>query len=349
MNNFRNLILITSINTLLVGCGDWQKAPIEDLKELREKARAENNLGTVKPREITNTVIVEKPKVVIKEESTIDDKFIVITPDAQMTFNETQESVFKVRARVLIPGVEIKLVAQGLPQGAVLEASKSEKDLYLIRWTPALYTVPSNANMRTFTAKLVAEIASVANDSNAQLLRGLVREKEINLFLFRTQESPSPVKVSGLTNEVMEGTSTPFEVTVRVPGVDDKAAQKPRLTISYDGVSYTAGNNFLEQDGSRHIVADLNKKEPVYMGDFVWKFVLLFDTKNIPVQPQLAKDGTFLLNSDGTRVRFSVKALSPFGLATPEHLVQLKIRLKPVATPEVPASDAAAGNGEKAL
>lgn len=330
MNHIKSFLVLLPVGLTLAGCGGWKKDPTSgsavSLDEVRKYSKEQLATGPEKPRVITNTVVVEKPVQVVKEESTIDDKFIVITPDSQMTFNEGQAATFKVRARVLIPGVQVKLSAQGLPDGATLTTAGQEKDLYNITWKPALYTVPSNASMKTYTVKLVAEIVVADDAKNAAQLKGLVREKEINLFLFRNQEAPSALTVQSLPSEVSEGQLTPFTVTVNVPGIDGSASAKPRLVVSYDGVSYTAGNSFLELDGSRYVVADLNQKDAEYVGDSKWKFSLLFDTKNISVQPQLAKDGTIMKNSDGTRVRLSFKAYSPFGLATPEQLTQVKIK-----------------------
>lgn len=321
-----SLLLLT---ILIAGCGGGgKKNPVgSDLKTIREQGKTVTQMGPQKPREIIKTVIVEKPKVVTREESTIDDKFLVITPDPQMSFNEGQKASYKVRARVLVPGVKIKLVATDLPAGATFEPSASEKDLYVLSWTPALYTIPSNTNMKTYTVKLTAQVLSAENAQEAEKLKSLVREKEVALFLFRNQELPSELKISGLSNEVVEGEEpVPFTVTVKVPGMDNRAPQKPRLVVSYDGVGYTAGNSFLELDGSRYVIADLNKKEAEYLGNFQWKFSLLFDTKNISVQPQLAKDGSVMKNSDGTRVRLSFKVYNGTGLSTPDTLHQLKIR-----------------------
>ncbi|MGZ3773365.1 MAG: hypothetical protein ACXVCY_02705 [Pseudobdellovibrionaceae bacterium] len=333
----QSLMTLLSLSLLISGCSDYQKNPVPDLDQLRANGKVEVEKGPNEPRVITNNVIVEKPVIVVKEESTIDDKFIIITPDAQMTFNEGQKAQFKIRARVLVPGIEIKLKASGFPDGAVLEKSKDEKDLYTLTWTPALYTVPSNAVMKSYTVKVSAEVTSAENPADAEKLKGLVREKEFNLFLFKNQEAPTDLAVSGIPSEVNEGTLTPFSVTVKVPGTDDKGAQKPRLVINYDGVSYTAGNNFLELDGARYVVANLNKKDAEYLGDNKWKFTLNFDTKNISVQPQLSKDGTVAPNADGTRVRLSFKAYSPYGLSTPETLVQVKINyVKPTVPAPVP-------------
>lgn len=334
MKKKQTLITLMSLSLFAAGCGEYQKNPIEDIGQMRKNAKVEMQRGPDKPRTITNEILVEKPILVVKEESTIDEKFIVITPDSQMTFSEGQQSQFKIRARVLVPGIAVKLSAQGLPEGARLEKSTQEKDLYILTWTPDLYIVPANAAMKSYTAKVTAEVSEANNPQEAEKLKGLVREKEFSIFLFRNQEAPSSLTVSGLSSEIVENSLTPFNVIVKVPGTDAKAPQKPRLVVSYDGVSFTAGNNFLELDGARYIVADLNKKDAEYIGDSKWKFTMIFDTKNIAVQPQLAKDGSLLRQADGTRVRLNFKVYSPSGLSTPESLTQIKIRYsKPLAAP----------------
>ncbi|WP_374028840.1 hypothetical protein [Bdellovibrio bacteriovorus] len=335
MKNTQTLIPVLALS-LLAGCGEYSKDPVPELQKMRENAKVQIQQGPDKAREIVKTEIVEKEVVVVKEESTIDEKFIVITPDPQMTFNEGQTSQFKIRARVLVPGIEVKLTAAGLPEGARLERSQKEKDLYLLTWTPALYSIPANYAMKSYPVKITAEVTSANNQAEADKLKGLVREKEVNLFLFRNQEVPSELAVAGLTQEVNEGTLVPFTITVKVPGIDDKTPVKPTLVVSYDAVSYTAGNRFLELDGARYVMLDATKKDAEYLGDSKWKFTRVFDTKNISVQPQLAKDGTVLAGADGTRVRLSFKVYSPYGLSTPESLTQVKIRYaQPVTTPEV--------------
>lgn len=346
MKKNQTLITLMSLSLFAVGCGEYQKNPVSDLQQMRQNAKVEIQKGPDKPRTITNEIVVEKPVLVVKEESTIDEKFIVITPDPQMTFSEGQAGQFKIRARVLVPGITVKLTAQGLPEGARLEKSTQEKDLYLLTWTPQLYTIAANAAMKSYTAKVTAEVASANSAQEAEKLKGLVREKEFNLFLFKNQEAPSALTVTGLNSELDENTLNTFNVTVKVPGTDEKVPQKPRLVVSYDGVSYSAGNSFLELDGARYVVADLNKKEAEYVGDSKWKFTLIFDTKNIAVQPQLSKDGTLLSKADGTRVRLSFKVYSPSGLATPETLSQVKIRYtKTISAPRFDVS----GLGQQGL
>lgn len=346
MNSVLKLIPhgILPLGILISGCNNWSKNPVPSnqgvtLQDLRVNAKNNLQKPQDKPRVITETVIVEKPKVVVREEATIDDKFIVITPDSRMTFNEGEQASFKVRARVLIKDVQVKLKAQGLPEGANFTASEKEKDLYIISWKPALNTIPTDEVGKIYTIKLTAEIIPGANTKNASQLQGLVREKEVELILFRTQQAPSDLRIENLATVIKEGDLTYFSVTAKIPGIDGSSALKPRLVISYDGVSLSAGNNFLELDGSRHVVADLQRKSAEYLGDSKWKFNLLFDTKNISVQPQLSRDGSELKNADGTRVRLSFKVFSPYGLSTPETLTQIKIDHLPkvIETPSAPA------------
>ncbi len=346
MNSVLKLIPhgILPLGILISGCNNWSKNPVPanqgvTLQDLRVNAKNTLQKPQDKPRVITETVIVEKPKIVVREEATIDDKFIVITPDSRMTFKEGEQTSFKVRARVLIKDVQVKLKAQGLPEGATFSLSAKEKDLYIISWKPALNTIPTDEAGKIYTIKLTAEVIPGASNKNASQLQGLVREKEVDLILFRTQESPSELKIENLATEIKEGELTYFSVTAKIPGIDGSSALKPRLVISYDGVSLSAGNNFLELDGSRHVVADLQRKSAEYLGDSKWKFNLLFDTKNISVQTQLSRDGSELKNADGTRVRLSFKVYSPYGLSTPESLTQIKIDHLPkvVETPQVPS------------
>lgn len=346
MKNTKTLIPLVALTLVAAGCGEYSKDPVSDLETMRENSRIEIQKGPDKARVINNDVVRTEYIYVTKEESSIDDKFITITPPLDGSFAEGQAGQISIRAAVHIPGVEIKLTGQGLPEGARLEKSQKDKDIYILSWTPALYTIPTTAAKKTYSIKLVAEVVKANSAQELETLKGLVREKTFNIDLYRNQEAPSGLTVSGLESEVSEGSLIPFTVTVKVPGTDANAPKKPRLSVIYDRVSYTAGNSFLELDGSRHVVADLTKKDAEYVGDSKWKYTLIFDTKNISVQPQLAKDGTLIANADGTRVRLSFAVQSPYGLTTPETLVQVKIRYtKAIAAPRFDVS----GLGQQAL
>ncbi len=350
----KNTSLVLTLILALAGCGTKKNPVGSDLTQIRKEGKVATEMGPAKPTQVTNTVIVKDQEKVNYEVTPLDQNAFVISLDPQMSFNEGQSNQYKIRARSLIKDVQIKLVAENLPTGATLTASPDEKDLYLLSWTPAYHTIASNENMKTFSVDLKTEVLSAPDTETLKKLKDLNQNKKISLFLFKNQELPSDLKINGLPSEVKEGTEPfSFTVTALIPGMDKNSAQKPRLVVSYDGMSYSAGHDYLEMDGSRYVVADSNKKDPEYLGKGIWKFTLQFDTKNISVQPELAKDGKLMSNADGTYTRLSFKIYNAIGLSTPETLAQVKILYnRPIATPRFDLSglaqkDLEVSRGEK--
>jgi len=345
MKNFQQQLIILLPTLILAACGGkYEKNPVPDLDQMRQNAKLQQAQGPDAPRVIHDqgqTVVKEVPVTI--GETKIDSNSIVIVPDPQMNFNEGQSSTFKIRVQVLVPGVTVRLTAKGLPDGAQLTdvSTPQDKGVYALTWNPALYTIPMNADpvMKLVSVHLVADVVGATDPKLADSLKGLTREQDISLLVFRAKGIPSDLKVDGLGAEVQEGQVTAFTVTATVPGVDAQTPQKPSIEKDYDNLSITAGNNFRELDGSNYIMRDVNKMDPEYLGNFKWKFYLTFDTKNVPVQPQLAKDGSVMAQADGTRVRFTLKVRSPYGVATPATLVQLKIKhIAPPAQPVQPTT-----------
>ncbi|WP_413293953.1 hypothetical protein ACLSU7_02345 [Bdellovibrio sp. HCB185ZH] len=338
MKTVKSLMIAIPAAMALTACDGWQKNPSSDLQEMRAQAKTITEMGPDKPQTITETVVVTKPSpvevtktvVVEKEvevkvkETDITRSMILLTADSEMTFSEGVSSSYKIRASLPVPGAAVTLTASNLPEGASLKPS-SEKDVYVLTWNPPMYTVDAGKSLKSIPVKFTATVTNAGTSKNADAVKGMINELDKTLFVTKNQVAPSALTVSGIAAETSEDQLTPFSVTVTVPGIDGKSSQKPRIVISYDANAITAGNDFLELDGSRYVIADLNKKDAEYLGDSKWKINLIFDTKNIAVQPQLAKDGTIMLQANGTRVRFSVKAFSPNGLSTAESVVQTKI------------------------
>lgn len=328
-------VLAVATTIFVVGCGKYEKNPVQDLEKMRENGKTEVNKGPDKPQVITETVIVEKPVEVIKEKTAIDENFIVISADSDMNFVEGQSATFAIVGRSLIKGVGIRLTAQGLPAGAVFQAAPTaqEKDRYTLTWTPAYNTVANNTVIKSYKFKVSAQITDVPAGKDRKALEALSRQKELSLLVLKNQAAPTELAVN-LPASVNENTLVPFQVTVRVPGVDDKSGQKPKLVISYDRLMVAQGSSFRELDGSRHVIADQNNIEPQYLGDYRWKFSLIFDTANISVQPPQNAKGEVQATADVANVRLSVKAYAPSGSSAPEVPKQVKIVLaKPVEAP----------------
>lgn len=350
MKTATSILSLIALPLVLSACGKYEKNPVPNLEKMREAGKNELVLGPDKPQVIREEIRVEVPVEVIREverqvpvvvtqtieQATVDEKYLVIAPDMDMSFTEGRSSSFKIRARVLVPGAKMKLVSNNLPEGASLKDVSTANDpgLYELTWTPALATVPANSARKVVTIKLSAQITETKTEADRQLLEGLVREREVNLSVFRDQSPPTDLKIESLPNEVSEGQIIPFQIIVKVPGIDDKSAQKPSLVGIFDGVVSTPGQDDLERDGTRHLIIDTNKPEVEYLGNQTWKFNRAFDTKNIPAQPQLGKDGQVRASADGVRVRLSFKVYSPNGSSTAQTLKQVRIKYdRPVTAP----------------
>lgn len=332
----KNITLLTSLvlSALVVAaCGKYEKHPVENIDTYRENGRKELEKGPEKEQVRTETIIVEKPVEVVREQATIDENSLIIAPDRKMVFIEGASTTFKVVARSTIQGVKVKLSGKNLPEGAKLEKSPTEADVYLLTWTPKIYTVPAGESLKEVDVKFGLEVTETPSERVKKALESVTREREATLFVKRTQAVPSDLKIEGLTDEVAEGSVTKFSVTVKVPGIDGQTPRKPMLTI-FNDLGQSTGVEYTEQDGTRHVMIDPAQREAVYAGEQKWKFSLVFDTKNIAVRPDMDRRGQSLSQSAVSHVRFNLLVTSPFGTVTPQILKLVKIGMnRPVSSP----------------
>jgi len=230
-----------------------------------------------------------------------------------------------------------------LPEGATFTPVEAGKSDYILTWTPAYNTVQMGKLFESIKVTIVAELGE-ASAEDKKKFQGLVNKKEIELLVSIDQTAPSGLAVEGLAARVSEGTEVPFSVVVTVPGIDTKAGVKPILIASYDGVSMTPGNTSLELDGTRHVIPDLSKNHTEYIGNFQWKYNLVFDTKNSFVQAPLSPDKKLLIDATIAKVRMNFVVVSPRGTISPKFLRQVEIRLsKEVSAPQFETKDLTAG------
>ncbi|WP_413581547.1 putative Ig domain-containing protein [Bdellovibrio sp. HCB288] len=321
MKTVKSLMIVIPVSLALTACDGWQKSPSSDLEELRAQAKVITQMGPDKPTTInTETVVVEKVPVYIKE-TDVTQSMIMLNIEDDLMWEAGKAKTVKIRASLPVPGAAVTLTAANLPEGATLNPS-SAKDIYNLTWTPSLV---QESTLVKIPVKFTVTITNGGQAKNAAALKGMTKELNQNILVSQTELAPTELSVTGIGAEVSEDQLTPFTVIVKVPGIDGKSTQKPRVVISYDGAAIQTGKDYQELDGSRYVIADINKKDAEYLGDSKWKVSYIFDTKNIAVQPQLNKDGTIMLQADGTRIRFSVKAYGANGRSAPETLVQAKI------------------------
>jgi hypothetical protein len=335
---FQISLLALSSPLFFSACSNYSKQPVSNAQELRQKAATQDPNGA-KPAPVPAAPApadtIEKDITTIIPQAVVDDRSLIIIPDSPMSFTEGIGQSYSIKVRSAVPGTEVRLTSANLPTGAVLKdiSTPTTPGVYSLSWTPDYSTISGRNSLKNIPVKLTAQM--ILGDGSVKA--GLSKEVDINLSVFHDQAVPGQVTIENLPAIIDEGTTTSFDVVASIADVNQNSSTKPNIQVSYDQVSFTDGNQFLEMDGSRYIIPDVKNKLPEYVGDNKWRFHLIFDTKNISVQPQLSASGTPIASADGVRVRASFKVFSPYGPASPETVKQIKITF---AHPTVTAAPA---------
>lgn len=264
------LLMIMVPAMALVACGKYEKQPVKDIAEIREQAKAQAGQGLDAPQVITNEVnrtrlVVEpndeKPKEIDQTKvAKIDASVIKITTIDEPSFVEGQKKVLKIRAFTTVQGVVTELVAVSVPTGAELQAVAGEANVYALTYTAPFNTAPSNVAL-----KVKLKIVSAPKEETRQALEALPSlEKQFTLRITKTNEELSTLETN-LPAEISQDTLTPFQVTVKVPGTDEKSAL-PNLDVDDAKLGF--------------VIKNPEHEKPEFLGDSKWRFSLIFDTKN---------------------------------------------------------------------
>ncbi|MBS1969867.1 MAG: hypothetical protein JSU04_06145 [Bdellovibrionales bacterium] len=330
-------LMAASLTFAACGSSNYGDSREAEIKQIRENAKQQLQTGpTPVPEKI---VYVTKDKEVIKEQATLNDNYFKIDlGDKMMAFYEGQQTSYKITLRVQDSDIQMKLTAKGLPTGAEFRdiSTAQSPNTYELRWTPATNTISYDEQPpKVYNATLVPVLVSAKTQEKANTVKGLSLEKTVFFSLFRNQEKPSQLTVTGLDKEVKEGDVVPFSITVKFPGVDANSAVKPSLSPSEDETTQVVGSDYMEMDGARYVSKDPSRPSLEYLGDYKWKFNRVFDTKNMPVENQKLKNGT-VANVNFTQTRIALRVVSAFN-ASPSTVIRVKIN-RP--TPEAPATPA---------
>lgn len=331
-------LIAASLSFTACGGSNLSDSQEATLQQIRENSKLQLKNGP--PQVPEKLVYVPKPVEVIKEQATLNDSYFKIDlGDKTMAFYEGQATAYKITLRVQDSDIQMKLTAKGLPTGAELKdiSTAQSPNTYELRWTPALYTISYDEQPpKTVNAILVPVLVSAKTQAKANTVKGLSLERTIFFSVFRNQEKPSELTVNGLAAEIQEGQVVPFSVVAKFPGVDNNSPVKPYLGHFKDNATQVAGSNYLEMDGTRYVSVDSSRAAVEYIGDFKWKFNLVFDTKNNPVESQKAKDGS-IANVNFTQTRMGMRAFGAFN-SSPVSVVRVKItRTATEAGPEATA------------
>lgn len=181
MKNSSMKFFIAAITLLSIGCGKYEKNPVEDLKTLRANGKAEIEKGTEQAQVITKEVVVTKEVEVVKEQATVDASYLVISADNKMVFKEGAQSQYKIKVRSLVPGVGAKLSLQSeLPVGATFQAAANEPGTYVLSWKPSYEAVQSEDGIDALELIVVAQFTGLTNENKEKL--GALSLRESILF-----------------------------------------------------------------------------------------------------------------------------------------------------------------------
>lgn len=181
MKNSSLKMMIAAAMLLSVGCGKYEKNPVEDLKTLRANGKAEIEKGADQPQVITKEVVVTKEVEVVKEQATVDASYLVISADNKMVFKEGALSQYKIKVRSLVPGVGAKLSLQSeLPVGASFQAAANEPGTYVLSWKPSYEAVQSEDGIDALELNVVAQFTGLTNENKDKL--GALSLRESILF-----------------------------------------------------------------------------------------------------------------------------------------------------------------------
>jgi hypothetical protein len=341
---FQNLAVSLGCALVLSACGNYSKQPVSDAKDLRAKAAAQDPNGqkpTPTPAQTTSSAptTIEKDVTTVVAQAVVDERSLIVIADSPMSFTEGVGQSFNIKVRSTQAGTTVRLSSPNLPAGAVLKdiSTASVPGVYQLSWAPDYSTILGRNSVKAISVKLIAQMIL----SDGTVKAGISKETDVVLSVFHDQSVPSSVAVENLPALIDEGTVTDFDVIADINDVNENSSIKPTVQSSYDQVAFTDGNQFLEMDGSRYVTADIKNKAPEYVGANKWRFHLVFDTKNISVQPQLSSSGKVIDNADGVRVRVSFKVFSPYGPASSEIVKQIKITFKQKPAQAAPAPAAA--------
>lgn len=235
-----------------------------------------------------------------------------------LNFFEGQETSYKLVSRVQIPGAAYQLKAINLPAGASLVDGQSGDGVWLLKWKPALNTIPTGIQNQSY--ELQVEVVLDQNTSaRAREAFDLDRRNKVKTFsMVVSFPNTQPVlKFSGLdfNKELKVGEVIPLTIEVTDPA--SSKDRKPYLIIDFSSENQTAESR---RFNAKNLVIDDAKRKDVYANG-KWTLYRLLDTSMISKQaldPRSRYEGgeflisalnmTTKLDSAVQMIRFKVKA-----------------------------------------
>jgi hypothetical protein len=218
---FSTSIVLGGLLVLASACGNFNTNPVADYQDLKDAKQ----LPTVKQE----TRPVNVPHI------------FVVMPDAGeqvLNFAEGQSSHYILESRSTQAGINYKLTASNLPDGATFAPANDPKKpgAYVLSWTPKAGTLrKTEKGHRDIRFQIRLDIVSVDDQTIANLVQyenGTTSKYALHLFASSADAQVTGVKLG--SDQVVQGDMDAVAVEVADPAASDTAA--PLLQVADDKV-----------------------------------------------------------------------------------------------------------------
>lgn len=301
---------IAGVALSMVACGEMKTNPVEDYAELSDSVPPHD----FKPR--TQGLI--KSDIFLIEKNG--------KPNTILNFAQGRSDKYYILPRLLVPGVEFEVIAQGLPEGAQFAKATDPMRAgeYVLSWHPRAGTLGVQESERKYTIRFEIRLVNADQAArNTVNLIGHYREEEI--ILVRSSEQPVVTEVAMPSDVLQEGDSMAFTVTVKDPNA--YGDYLPRVFVVDE---YGASQEAVKVAAAKYVSIE---RKPKSVGEGLYQFKGRIDTSGIVLPGE----------SDTVPARFVLGVVSQSGLPAPDKGVEVKISRKPKAESPAAKKDGTTG------
>ncbi|MGE0762297.1 MAG: hypothetical protein AB7N80_03355 [Bdellovibrionales bacterium] len=237
---------------------------------------------------------------------------------ATLEFYEGKEQSYQVQPQVFIPDLRVSLKDNNFPAGATLKANG--KGGWVLKWTPALGTIPPGSQRQTFNGQ-IEFVLDKDSSRRASAHFDIERRNRIKNVTFSVNFANAQPKIEVGFNrkEVKIGEVYDFTVTVLDP--NSSKERRPDVQVTFDRSNFTAEAKTFP--ASSAVYPNPDKREQ-FLGHGKWVFHFLFDTTTLPAR--YLKE-TVLKKYEGGE--FAIYAINP---STKLESIRVPRRMKVLAT-----------------
>ena len=184
----QKLLLTIAASCFLAACGEYSKAPVGDIEQLRANARDqyENGPKQLEIPERVEYVPKEVPVPQVVAGYSADD--IIIKPKENIfSFFQGVANSYTVKVSSRLPDVEADLEVKDLPDGASFKKVKAGE--YSLSWTPSYSSIENGKGYHFYDVTFVAVVTKAKTAQELDILKGFQKELTLRMVVERNTEA----------------------------------------------------------------------------------------------------------------------------------------------------------------